>query len=234
MVSRIIFISIFLTITGYCFAQKTKSPYQHDNFFGKVKLVVESGLNESETQAGQLRTDTLILDSSRYNANGELAERVFYSSIGNNKLGFNSKYVYISKFDEKGNKIETALYKNSKIVGFYYDAKGNMTTLEGYFPDGKLSYRNRYLYDGNGNQVVENSFNDKDSLKTVRKYIFDNKGNATQQNNYYADSRFNNTVFYNYTRFDQKGNWLERHTIVKLKNRKQSKGIKTIRQIIYY
>lgn len=97
----------------------------------------------------------------------------------------------LSIFDCKGNKIEvndcdaSLNYKHTSK----YDSRGNEIESVTYNPDGSLSLKYTYKYDNKGNQIEENFLGLDDIIheKSIRKY--DSKGNLTSGCRYDKDGR---------------------------------------------
>ncbi len=150
----------------------------------------------------------------------------YYSGNKPDKNGIKTSF---SRFDKKGNTVETITYKSRDILSHEtfeyntqgkrtdyikkngvkiayqktssYDDRGNLLKEEGF--DGSSAFRNEYIYENN-DKVKEISYYAGNALKEKR--IFKNTGNQTDITVYNGS---NTVVSYLTLKYDDRGNVIE-------------------------
>ncbi len=113
---------------------------------------------------------------------------------------------YIMKYDEKNNKIEQNGIRpdGSTIIKIIYDIKGNEKEYNNYNSDGSLNFKTITKYDSDGNKTEQNNYHSDGSL--YGKSIYSHKSNLSVENIY----TFDGSLFLKYiVKFDKKGNTKE-------------------------
>jgi hypothetical protein len=169
--------------------------------YGYYVTKYDNKRNLIETNHYRLEDGNLAYkEMHKYNENGNLIETNYYSSEG--KL--ESQRIY--KYDTKQNLIEEVGDNNNGIqhkLKYKYDDRGRQIEQYGYNKFETLVYKLIYEY------------NNRDEIVKDFKYYYDDKENEYHSEwDYvtYWHSDFIHKSFYEYTKYDNKGNWVERIT----------------------
>lgn len=129
------------------------------------------------------------------------------------KSWWGESFRHVYKYDEKGNRIEEALYDIYNQKGIYsvekyaYDNKGNMIEMNEYNSDGNLEKKIKYSYDNKGNKIEENEYNQDGKPESRWRYKYDSFGNQIEASSFdFEKDKFNFTIT---RRFDKQGNEVE-------------------------
>jgi len=237
---KALFISIIgLTLLCSCVRESKKTDLDFYNLNGKVKSLKENNYKaeekfgeivkgekeESFTPVTIFNKDGNLIESSMYNANGELEFKTIYkynekgyinkeiTYVANGEFNTNNYHVY----NEKGFLIEKNNFnaKDSLVSksNYRYDEKGNNIEIN-YYKLEEIDYKIKFEYNAKG-QIIESNYYDSDgSIIGKIKYLYNNKGN---------EEEVASTFFYTWTeedktkelfkyKYDEKGNWIERIT----------------------
>src|SRR5690554_1197246 len=180
----IIFVAL---IAQSCSNEKIENGWKRDNLQGKVLSYSEFSY-ETKNRFGKIEK-------------------------GKRKRDFFWKKDIQTKYNEKGNQIETNWYNsdgslNSKII-YKYDEKGNQIEQNEYNSDGSLNSKIIYKYDEKGNQIEQNGYNSDGSLYSKIIYKYDEKRNKIEENLYNSDGSLDRKLTSNYE-YDKQGNWIKR------------------------
>jgi hypothetical protein len=231
------YLALFLLASISIFSQNPKTDLVLNNLKGKVKSISIIGY-AAELKDGKIKQTTGIRPASTfltlYNNQGYIIDNEQYAASADHKLL--SKKTY--KFDQKKNRIiemkevnwlntltETYAYstENDKLKITISHKYGNLVELfdkdvnkieTTYYPNDKTAgYNVRYKYDEFQNLIEENHL--LDEYYDIYKYndkrnIIENSRYSSKGELYFAD-----TIVY--TKFDNKGNWIEHITYDKSK-----------------
>lgn len=214
-----------------------KSDLQQKNLKGKVKSLKEFNYNATLKNnkikkkeinfygeniyslynlQGNLTQKYIFFDKDKikekytyvYDKNYNKSEEKFYSYDDNVKA--NGSY----KYNSDGNLLEYYFrYENSDFLDtktiYQYDKNHNLVELNLYHFDNHLFSNYTYKYDNKHNLIEENKTMGQDHhIKTIYQYNKDNELISSEVSDNY--NIFNRKETYQYTKYDQKGNWIER------------------------
>jgi len=143
-----------------------------------------------------------------YNLKGNMIQYQTSSIYGDSEI-------YTTKYDERDNKIENVIYKNNSLqlkCNYRYDDKNNMIEACYYQSDNVLDRKIICKYDDKNNKIEENEYNKDGSLRSKTEYyIKDNEINM------YKHNSNGDIVDAYYSKYDWKGNCIEKRIPFKLK-----------------
>ncbi len=153
-------------------------------------------------------------DWERDELKGKVKESVRIDYAIKNKAGEDIKEIdskSISKYDARGNQIESAEYESSGDLKskriFKYDAKGNNIELADYGSNGDLKSKTISKYDAKGNEIESAAYKADGALDYKLTIInkYDTKGNRIEEATYDAEGFLTKTIY----KYDARGNQIE-------------------------
>ena len=167
---------------------------------------------ENTTKTNVIATKTNDLKEMGFNGDIETIKWTDYElnlEWGEEQIG-EIRDVYITQFNNDGNKIEENIYDKGvdlKIkYKWTYDENGNLLEKNTYW-SGDLYSKTKYTYDENGNLSEENLYGTSGNVWKT-KYTYDEKGNKIETKEYGYDGDLD--WIYKYT-YDENGNLLEQN-----------------------
>jgi hypothetical protein len=164
------------------------------------RRVEEFSPDQSEGNSFALKGAIYTAEGARkiqsiYNAEGDLAEVLFYDASDSliSKVSFS--------YDAEGNLIEDAQYVGDSFF------KEEEPTLAGLFSAETPFFRRVYLYDMRGNKVEENIYL-AGSLGRKKTFIYDPNGNLLEEAEYEADGSLIGKVSF-HREFNDQGDWVK-------------------------
>lgn len=256
-----IFVASLLTVPLIACAQTAQkmSDAQFDGLKGKIKTVrYENSLVDEAGKETRKRTEMSSLTT--YDIEGTKTERIGYvSGIPTFRTRY---WVQKDASFSKNEKLkepqpregdappparqatnEKTLPKDNSFdsrIENKYDGVGNLIQRSVFSNDGLLLNKRTYEYDSRRNKIKESVFT-SEGLKYNNSsiYIFDSKGNVTIETNFLGNgsgeesqARPNHKLTYEYLKFDEHGNWLERRVFDSINN-KPTEGIPKLVMIEY-
>ena len=201
-----VIINLLIIFPLFCFCQtnKNKTDLQKDNLFGDVEQIKQDEYSAKATFDGG------VIQGGR----------LTYGSTRDNYL-----YNHVTKYNEKGNKVERTYRYDSNAKSVYtYDNKGNiieenMTSInfvskimyryddkENKIKEGNESHYSLYKLDDKGNAIEKNDYKEDGSLTDKFTYRYDDKGNVIEKKDYRADGNLTDMVTFKY---DDKGSIIQ-------------------------
>lgn len=150
--------------------------------------------------------DERLIESGKYNSEGDLLERIAYERSKNGLLvkGLRKgeldelENVWIYEYDSVDNLVETKTYNaHEELIKTQlneYDIEGNCVEmlLTNYL--NKSTWRYRYEYNDKGQKVEEFKHKPNGDIKSRRTYHYDEKGNEVEQFKFNTDGGYTKIV----------------------------------------
>ena len=134
--------------------------------------------------------------------------------------------VFTSKYDSKGNKIETNIFivkSNSNFKSNYkYDDKGNEIERIDYNPDASQMGKYTSKYDSKDNMIERVEYYGDGSLSSKDTNKYDAKGNVIEYNSYDSNGSFNFKSIYKDSVFAGTTVWVYYACVVRMAYYKES------------
>jgi hypothetical protein len=204
------------------FAQKTRTLYEHDILFGKIKQVTQI------EYMPKYRETPAVTDTISYDENGKTVEMHIKPRFGT---------LYIAEFlysqDSSGQKMYVKNNNENQIIGLRLDSKGNMTEYNIYFKNGKLNKKSFYKYDKDDNLISYTLRDKKSGDELTRTYKYD-KNNMLIEEDDSGGAGEDYDLMFKYENFDKYGNWIKRTSRKKWPSGEITDYQTIERQIIYY
>ncbi len=150
----------------------------HRVFNYKGKICEISIIDEQENNIGKIinkyDNNDNIIESTEYDANGEIKEKYLYT-FKNNLVQDKTKYV-----------LENFRYREE----YKYDQSRNLVKILKEEPKENIYVSNIYNYDSNGNLISEEWYDDNPNENSSKTYFYDKKGILERVEVYYALYRY--------------------------------------------
>jgi len=227
-----------------CNAQTNKkTDWERDGLKGKVKNIVESNYAAVD-KLGK------IAKGDEYPPSFGFSNSVIttYDSAGNVIIGeYYAIQIFSYRYDDYGNRIENNNYSiedSTLVMKIVYqnDIAGNAIEEHVYSDEYsdvyhvkalRLSTKSTHLYDEHGNTIETNRYDEKDNLVSKTTYEYDKQNRIVKivVHNAGRGQPYEDIEAYSYSKFDSKGNWVERTTYY---GKAREPVIVTERTIEYY
>jgi len=152
--------------------------------------------------------------------NGKVKAVVEYTYGTRNKADKNGEIqkgqpydTIVSKFDEKGNRLESTQNKSYSLsivrTKYIYNNKGYLIESIGYLSDNSLGYKQTLKYDSSGNPIEEKYQGTHPDIKRTRIFKYDDAGNKIEE---FTDT-IGGCIWYKMAyKYDANGNMIEWRT----------------------
>jgi hypothetical protein len=224
-------------ITTICFlfqianAQKPAAILKNLDLNGKVKVVTEFIFSDIKDQIDTLHRDTLYGHGKReikFDNRGNAQYEFYFESNGRiSRKGFfkyntNKSTITIEHLDLRNHLMDTMIYKYNKqgevaetdnygVFGvfsksvFHYDESGNVAEKENYIRN-VLNTKVFGKYDERGNEIEQDFYSGDKLLRRVL-FTYNLSDGLVSEEDYDVNGFLENKSVFNYSNFDQNGNW---------------------------
>ena len=205
------------------YAQTTRTLYDHDILFGKVKEVFQIEYMPGY-KATPAVSDTVLYDENEKTV--EMREKPRFAPI------YIFEYLYSQ--DSSGRKILVKINNEDEVISARLDDKGNLTEYNFYRKNAQLNKKSYYKYDDNDNLVLFTLKNRDNTIGLTRTYKYNQDNMQIEEDESSSDGKLNYQLIYKYVSFDKYGNWTKRTSKKKLPNGEIGDFQTVERQIVYY
>lgn len=224
---------VLLATNIFAMAQEKRNLIETHHLKGRVKTIKEIPYNAEEQDGKIIKITQGKPTIGRYDEYGNVVEE---STIAFADYPLTVKYN--NKYGDKNNLAETKVNISGSInmkIGYEYDDKNRLISVKIYsenesepyyqevnkynegrkieedlYSEGEFARKWRYTYDKKGNKIEATAYTPDGVVDDKVVYQYDDKDNIVGEWNCYDDSCSNRIYTYKYTKYDAKGNWIER------------------------